>query len=92
MVDTIMHSKVTMDGAGRVVLPKRVRDRYRLRGGALLELELESDHLRLRPVEQGPALVKENGWWVHRGEAEAGADLADVVGRHRRERIEDLSR
>jgi AbrB family looped-hinge helix DNA binding protein len=92
MVNAIMNTKVTMDGAGRVVLPKPVRDRLRLRAGAELELELQGDYLTLRPVALGPVLANEDGWWVHRGEAERGAALEDAVDRHRRERIEDLSR
>lgn len=81
-----------MDGAGRVVLPKRVRDRLHLRAGAQLELEIEGEYVRLRPVALGPALAKEDGWWVHRGEPERGADLASAVDRHRQERVEEQSR
>jgi AbrB family looped-hinge helix DNA binding protein len=81
-----------MDAAGRVVLPKPVRDRFRLRAGAQLDLDLFGDHLRLRPIALGPALVRVDGWWVHQGDPEAGAEMEHAVERHRREHIEDLSR
>lgn len=88
----MVDGKVTMDGAGRVVLPKPVRDRLRLRAGAELELEVEGESVRLRPVTLRPVLAKEDGWWVHRGEPERGADLASALDRHRRERVEEQSR
>jgi AbrB family looped-hinge helix DNA binding protein len=82
----------TIDKAGRLVLPKRLRDRFRLRPGSKLELEVHEDHLRLIPVAQGPALVQENGWWVHQGLPDPDADLAEAVERHRSERLEDVGR
>lgn len=92
MLNGMSNAKLRIDAAGRIVLPKPVRDRFRLRTGAQLELVLLGDHLRLTPVGLGPALAKVDGWWVHQGEPEAGAELEQAVDRHRRERIEDLSR
>jgi AbrB family looped-hinge helix DNA binding protein len=83
---------LSIDRAGRVVLPKPIRDRLRLRPGSRLEVEVHDDHLRLIPLARGPALVEERGWWVHQGTPDPGADLAEAVERHRRERIEDLGR
>ena len=82
--------RLTVDKAGRVVLPKPLRDRFRLRPGSSLDVDVHDDHLRLIPVSQGPALVKRGGWWVHQGVPEAGADLVEAVQRHRNERLEDL--
>jgi AbrB family looped-hinge helix DNA binding protein len=44
--------RVTMDRAGRIVIPKEARDRLGLRAGAEMELDIVDDHLELscRPV------------------------------------------
>ena len=41
---------VTIDRAGRVVVPKRYRDRFNLVPGAALEIEATGDGLQLRKV------------------------------------------
>lgn len=87
-----MSATVSIDKAGRIVVPKPLRERFRLRPGARLELEVHGDHLRLIPLDRGPALVKQDGWWVHEGVPDRGTDLAEAVKRHRRERLEDLRR
>jgi AbrB family looped-hinge helix DNA binding protein len=85
-------STLTIDKAGRLVLPKAIRERYRLRPGAHLEVVANDDHIELRPVGMGPSLAKVDGWWVYQGTPEGDADLAGAVARHREERVEDLSR
>jgi AbrB family looped-hinge helix DNA binding protein len=81
---------VTVDKAGRLVLPKPLRDRFRLVPGSRLEIEARDDHFELRPLGLGPSLVKVNGWWVHQGEPEGDSDLVGAVARHRNERLEDI--
>ncbi len=56
---------IKIDKAGRIVLPKPVRERFHLREGSELELEERSDGLTLRPVEQRSSMVQEKGVWVH---------------------------
>jgi len=53
MVRAIINGMTTVkiDKAGRIVLPKPVRERFHLREGSELELEERSDGLTLRPVE-----------------------------------------
>ncbi|MBM4421718.1 MAG: AbrB/MazE/SpoVT family DNA-binding domain-containing protein, partial [Chloroflexi bacterium] len=81
-----------IDGAGRVVLPKPLRDRFRLKAGSRLELEVRADHVVLTPVVERPPLVKEKGWWVYQGQAESAAALEDAVRAHREDRLLDLGR
>jgi AbrB family looped-hinge helix DNA binding protein len=74
------------------VLPKELRERFRLRPGSRLAIEVKGDHLLLRPVEQEPVLVQEGGWWVYRGGTTDPDELVDAVQRHREDRLVDLSR
>jgi AbrB family looped-hinge helix DNA binding protein len=46
--NTIMNTTVNMDKAGRIVLPKLVRDELQLSPGDVLEMELSDDRIVLR--------------------------------------------
>lgn len=81
-----------MDKAGRVVLPKSVRERLHLQAGALLEIEVREGHLELRPAEGRPALVKRDGWWIHQGVGAPASSLEDGIGRQRADRLRQLAR
>jgi len=61
-----MNTTVTLDKAGRVVIPKTLRDELHLEAGDSLELVSEGDRMTLRPVRTGSALRKEHGVWVFR--------------------------
>jgi len=61
-----MNAKVTLDKAGRVVIPKILRDELRLAPGDTLALESDGEGMTLRPVRSGSALRKERGVWVFR--------------------------
>jgi AbrB family looped-hinge helix DNA binding protein len=62
-----MSSKVTIDKAGRVVLPKQVRDNLRLTAGSTLELDSEGERITLRLVRPEATLRQEYGIWVFQG-------------------------
>lgn len=53
--------RVTIDKAGRIVVPKALRDQLRLRPGAELEATVEGGHLVATPVGPEVVLVEENG-------------------------------
>jgi AbrB family looped-hinge helix DNA binding protein len=59
-------AKVTLDKAGRVVLPKIVRDELRLSPGDTLELTMEGEQMTLRPQRATSPLQKERGVRVFR--------------------------
>jgi len=80
-----------VDKAGRIILPKPVRDRFQLREGSELELEERPEGLTLRPVEQKSSMVQEHGIWVHQGKAPSGFDWDTMVDAIRDTRIKDAS-
>ncbi|HTW31985.1 MAG TPA: AbrB/MazE/SpoVT family DNA-binding domain-containing protein [Candidatus Sulfotelmatobacter sp.] len=59
-----MYTTLTVDKAGRVVLPKPVRDELQLAAGDSLELESSEDRIVLRPVRGTAGLRKKQGIWV----------------------------
>ena len=59
-----MRSKVTLDRAGRVVLPKILRDELHLSPGDTLDLTVKGDEVTLRPRRGATPLQKERGVWV----------------------------
>jgi AbrB family looped-hinge helix DNA binding protein len=63
-----MATHLTIDKAGRVVIPKAVREELHLESGDSLEMESAGESITLRPVRgTGPlVLVKEHGVWVFR--------------------------
>ena len=66
LYDGDMSSKVTLDRAGRVVLPKTVRDEMHLSPGDTLDLTVKGDEVTLRPRRGATPLQKERGVWVFR--------------------------
>jgi AbrB family looped-hinge helix DNA binding protein len=62
-----MKNRLILDKAGRVVIPKLLREELRLRPGDALELESIGEQLTLRPVRGTGPLTKEQGVWVFRG-------------------------
>jgi AbrB family looped-hinge helix DNA binding protein len=50
--------KITIDGSGRVVVPKPVRDQLKLDGGTLLEVVIRGDELVMTAVATPMHLVR----------------------------------
>ena len=59
-----MVATLKMDKAGRIVLPKPVRDELELKAGDSLELDSSEDQIVLRPVRRTPRMYKKRGVWV----------------------------
>ena len=86
-----MTTKVTLDKAGRVVLPKRLRDELGLAAGDMLELESRGEQITLWLVRGAPSLRKECGLWVYRTGRHLTAATTDrTLRRIRAERFERL--
>ncbi len=55
----------SIDRAGRVVIPKEIRDRLSLEPDAALEVTIDGDSIRLAPVRRrSRAIVAVDGWPV----------------------------
>ena len=61
--NAIMNTTVNMDRAGRIVLPKPVRDELLLSPGDALDLELSRDQIVLKLARTG-RMRKVKGVWV----------------------------
>jgi len=59
-----MVTTLTVDKAGRVVLPKPVREELQLAPGDSLELESSEDRIVLRPARGKGRMYKKQGVWV----------------------------
>lgn len=61
--------KTTIDGAGRVVVPKALRDELGLEGGESLDISLRADELVIQPVALPMRFDEDEGCIVVEGEA-----------------------
>jgi AbrB family looped-hinge helix DNA binding protein len=82
-----MNTTLTVDKAGRIVLPKPVRDELQLQAGDSLELEISGQEITLRPVRSKIDLRREDGLWVYRvGEPLSESVVEQTIEDIRRER------
>ena len=51
----------TLDKAGRIVVPKAIRDRFALAPGAEMEMEVTGAGIHLRPLTAGSCLTQKGG-------------------------------
>ena len=79
-----MKMSISIDKAGRIVLPQHVRRQFHLLAGDRLSLEIRPDGVFLRSPAKRVDLVEEHGLLVHGGEPTE--DLARAVELARAER------
>jgi len=84
-----MTTKLTLDKAGRVMIPKPLRQELRLGPGDTLQLDSVGEQITLRPLRPKALLKKERGVWVYQGEP-TGASVIDVIDRDREKRLREL--
>ena len=84
-----MTAKITLDKAGRVVLPKPLREQMHLGPGDTLQLEREGERITLRPVRPQAILKKEYGVWVYQGEP-TNVSIIELIDRARAKRLGEL--
>jgi AbrB family looped-hinge helix DNA binding protein len=74
---------------GRVVLPKKLRERFRLQGGDCHTLEVKGDEILLRPQKSKARLARVNGVLVLVSEFPL-PEGGDLVSDSRDERIDQI--
>jgi len=80
-----MTARLTLDRAGRVVLPKPMREELQLQPGDTLEVESSEDRIVLRPAQGGGPLHKKHGVWVYRSGEPLSAETVNETLRKVRE-------
>ena len=75
-----------IDKAGRVILPKPVRDRLGLRAGSDIEVEETPEGVVLKPMHHNSALVRKGRFLIHNGEIPPGYDIVRAIEDDREER------
>ena len=82
-----MTTQLTLDRAGRIVLPKPIRDELRLEAGDTLDVETSGDKITLRPSRPQAQLRKKRGIWVYRsGQPLRQATVENAIQEVREER------
>jgi bifunctional DNA-binding transcriptional regulator/antitoxin component of YhaV-PrlF toxin-antitoxin module len=82
-----------MDAAGRLVVPKALRERYGLVGGVYdLEASDTPEGIVLRPKgDTVPVVRRPSGWVVFTSGAEATVDSVAEIERERRRRHDSVT-
>ena len=81
---------VTVDEAGRITIPKRLREEMRLGPGTVLRLESDRENITLRPIAPSATLAKEFGIWVFQGGGSSHDSIPDLIDRVREERFREF--
>lgn len=86
-----MTKKITIDKAGRIIIPKPMRKAMHLNPGDSLELEHFGEEITLRPVHEKGHMHKERGIWVFRsGEPMKDLSITEMIDKVREERSRDI--
>lgn len=82
--------ELRIDKAGRIVVPKPLRERLGFKPDTELEAIEQPEGVLLKRVQERPSMVKVDGLWVHQGRAELGANWERLLDDVREERIESV--
>jgi AbrB family looped-hinge helix DNA binding protein len=86
-----MHTTLTIDSAGQVVIPEPFRKELNLQPGDSLEMDCAGDQITLRPLRVTGRLVRENGLWViGSGSPMTGAQSDEILRLIREEREQNF--
>ena len=84
-----MSETVTIDKAGRVIVPKKVRERLGLSGGDKLRMDVVGGKIEIERVEPESALiVAEDGLPMIQGAQKV--DVVEVLRQQREERVDRI--
>lgn len=60
-----MNATVEIDKAGRLVVPKKIRDVLHLRPGDKLDVQVDGDRMTMAHHRAGKGLYEKGGWLVY---------------------------
>ena len=84
--------QISIDKAGRIVVPKPLRDRLGLRPDSKLELTESDEGFHLKPLDAAPRLVRRaDGRLMVTGSPSVAADWKNLVRNVREERIRKIA-
>jgi AbrB family looped-hinge helix DNA binding protein len=90
MVDAMKTETLQIDKAGRVVLPKPLREQFHLLPGDKLRLSVEGNGFRLEPTDAGGELVRKGSVLIFTGgfaEPITTAKVTELLQQEREGRI-----
>ena len=71
---------ISIDKAGRLVLPKAIREKFHLEGGAQVEVQTVGDHIELSPVvEESPVQLEDKDGWLVVSSGGGDVDIVDAI-------------
>jgi AbrB family looped-hinge helix DNA binding protein len=85
-----MSATVEIDKAGRIVVPKKLRDDLHLVPGTRLRIERSGDRLVFEPAFSEPQLVMKEGMWVVPGGPVTDVDISELIRWGYAERMERI--
>jgi AbrB family looped-hinge helix DNA binding protein len=80
-----MSTRLTLDKAGRVVIPKPLREELHLEPGDSMEIESAGEQITMRPVRGTGPRTKKHGVWVFQTGQPLPASATDEMLRKIRE-------
>ena len=81
-----MITELTIDGAGRVKLPKALRQKLQLEPGDTLSLEAHGERITLQSLRPTVPISQEDGIWVYRSGQTTSLSISKLVADGRDER------
>jgi len=70
---------ITIDAAGRLVIPKAIREEFNLVAGSELEISTEGCGIVLKVADSEPRLVPKEGLLVHHCSRVVDLDVAEFI-------------
>ena len=86
-----MDTTIEIDKAGRVVVPKQIRDTLHLTPGTKLNISIEGNQIILRHEAKPRGLYRKRGMLVYDSGLPVPSDAADWLKNDREERMDKVS-
>jgi AbrB family looped-hinge helix DNA binding protein len=82
----------TIDKAGRIVVPKALREALHLLPGSVLQIEQQEDHIVVRTPSPDVELVRKDGMLAVRYKCPLTRSIQDFIAEDREDRIRSFIR